>query len=137
VTTPAITVYLPHVSASSFASAGATAGDPRFRIGLNCAGAGGNVYVTLTDTSNPADRSETLSVKNTSTATNVSLQLLRGDGSIVSYGADSASSGTANQWLAGPASTMNDIPLTVRYLATGTATPGTVAAAATFTLSYQ
>lgn len=137
VTTPSIAVTLPRVAAATLASAGQTAGDTRFAIGLNCAGAGSDVYVTFTDATNPANTSSNLSLKGTSTATNVVIQLLRENGTAVAYGPDSSAFNNTNQFLIGPSGSVSGLSLTARYRATGAATAGSVNAAATFTMSYQ
>lgn len=137
VTTPSITVTLPTVAASSLATVGATAGSTQFTIGLNCPGAATNVYVTITDASNAANTTTNLGLKNTSTAGGVAIQLLRPNGALVAYGPDSAVAGNTNQWLVGSSTSVGGISLTARYVATGTPTPGSVSAAATFTMSYQ
>ena len=137
VTSPAIAVTLPSVSVNQLASTGKTAGATRFSVPLNCAQSGANVYVTLTDATNSSNTSALLSLKGSATAGNVKLQLLRSDGTAVSFGPDSTLAGTTNQWLVGPSNTTSSIPLTVQYYSTGAATPGTVQAAATFTMSYQ
>jgi type 1 fimbria pilin len=137
VTSSAITVNLPRVSAQSLSSVGKIAGPTRFAIPLNCASAGANVYVTLTDATTPGNTTALLTLKPASTAGNVRLQILNSGGGAVSYGPDSAVAGNINQWLVGPSSATTGIPLTVQYYATGAATAGTVQAAATFTLSYQ
>jgi type 1 fimbria pilin len=137
VTNPAIAVTLPSVSVNKLASSGQIAGATRFTIPLNCAQSGANVYVTLTDATNVSNTSALLTLKGSATAGNVKLQLLRSDGSPVGYGPDSALAGTTNQWLVGPSNATSGIPLTVQYYSTGTATAGTVQAAATFTMSYQ
>jgi len=137
VTTPSISVTLPTVTTSSLGSIGATAGSTQFNIGLNCTGSGTNVYVTLSDANNSGNISANLSLKNTSTASGIALQILRSNGAIVSYGPASAIVGNTNQWLVGASTSLSGIPLTVRYIATGTPTPGSVNAAATFTMSYQ
>lgn len=137
VTNTAIAVNLPTVSVQKLVAAGQTAGATSFSIPLNCATGGANVHVTLTDATNAANTSTLLSLKGTSTAGNVKLRIMRGDGSAINYGPDSAVAGTTNQWLVGPSASTSSIPLTVQYYATGTTTPGVVQAAATFTLSYQ
>ena len=64
----------------------------------------------------------------------------------VSFGPDSASVGTTHQWLLGPSSSIDGIPLTVQYYRddtnpSGTSpaalSPGSVHAQATFAMSYQ
>lgn len=104
---------------------------------MSCTGTGANVYVTLSDATNGSNTSSLLTLKGSATAGNVKLQILRSDGSPVSYGPDSALAGTTNQWLVGTTDSVSGIPLTVRYYSTGAALPGSVQAAATFTLSYQ
>lgn len=137
VTNPSIAVTLPSMSVQRLSSAGQTAGATGFTIPLNCANSGANVYVTLTDATNASNTSTLLSLKGSATAGNVKLQILRSNGSAINYGPDSAVAGTTNQWLVGSSSSTSSIPLTVQYYSTGIATPGTVQAAATFTLSYQ
>ncbi|MBV1691305.1 fimbrial protein [Novosphingobium sp. G106] len=137
VANPSIAVYLPAVSVQKLVAAGQTAGATSFSISLNCATGGADVHVTLTDTTNAANTSTLPSLKGTSTAGNVKLQILRSNGSAINYGPDSAVAGTTNQWLVGPSGSISSIPLTVQYYATGVATPGLIQAAATFTLSYQ
>jgi type 1 fimbria pilin len=91
----------------------------------------------MTDANNPANRSTNLGLGGASTAGNVAIQLLRQDDTAIAFGPDSAAVGTTNQWLIGPSSSVTGIPLTAHYIATGSATPGSVSAVATFTLSYQ
>lgn len=134
---PAITVNLPPVSAQGLNAAGKTAGSTRFNIPLNCAASGADVYVTLTDATNAANRTSLLTLKGTSTAGNVKLRIRNASGTAISYGPESAAAGTTNQWLVGPSATTTAIPLIVEYYGTGTATAGTVQAAALFTMSYQ
>jgi type 1 fimbria pilin len=136
VTTPSVSVTLPKVSTTSLSSVGQTSGDTRFNIGLSCQ-SGANVYVTLTDATTPTNTTSLLSLKLSSTAAGVNLRILKSDGNPVSFGPDSAVAGTTNQWLVGASASVNDIPLTVQYYRAAALTPGTVNAAATFTMSYQ
>lgn len=143
VSTPSLALNLGQVSAQLFqgkdsvaASATATGS-----ITLDCSGGTGaalDVLITLTDQSNPANRSDRLSLTSSSTARGVALQLLHGS-RLLSYGEDSSRDGNPNQWLAG--STDNglfSIPLTARYIQTGTfIQPGTANGIATFTMSYR
>jgi type 1 fimbria pilin len=97
-----------------------------------------SVYTTLTDQTNPANQSNTLSLSASSTASGIGIQVLNGN-TVISYGPDSSVVGNPNQWLAG--STGNgtfNIPLTARYAQTApTVKPGTANGIATFTMSYQ
>lgn len=137
VSNSAITVNLPTVSTTTLNGAGRTAGTTGFDIPLSCGGTGANVYVTLTDATNTANTTSLLTLKPASTAGNVKLQILKSDGTAVSYGPDSAAAGNTNQWLVGGSDTVTNIPLKVQYYATGVASAGSVQAAATFTMSYQ
>jgi len=137
VVTPALTIALPTVSVPSLSAAGRTGGATSFAVLLNCSGAGAGVYVTLSDANLVSNTTSLLTLTPGSTATNVKLQILNSAGVPVSYGPDSATAGNLNQWYVGPSATVSSIPLTAEYYATGVATPGTVSALATFTLSYQ
>lgn len=139
-------VFVPMGTVSSvvFRGKGSVSKESPFNLQLNCfggdAGASTNVYVTLTDATNPANRSTTLSLNAGSTATGLAVQILSGT-TLLGYGADSAAPGNANQWRAGTVSqgmSTFDIPLAARYVQTGTTvTGGSANAQATFTMSYQ
>lgn len=141
VTTPSVSMSLGQVAISAFKGTGSHAGSTTENISLNCAGGDGSsldVFVTLTDQTQPANRTDVLSLTSASTARGVALQLLRGT-TLIRYGADSSSIGNANQWQAG--STGNgtfQIPLTARYIQTApTIEPGTASGVATFTMAYR
>lgn len=136
VTTPSVSVTLPTVNASAFTSTGTTVGNTALSIGLSCQ-AGANVYVTLTDATNPGNTSSNLTLASGSTATGVNLRVLNSGGAAISYGPDSAVAGNPNQWLVGASASTTRIPLTAQYISTGTVGPGTVKGLATFTMSYQ
>ncbi|RQV60961.1 type 1 fimbrial protein [Burkholderia cenocepacia] len=135
VTTPSVSVPLPPVAASKLNAVGATAGEANFAIGLSCA-SGSNVYVTLTDLTNPGNTSNQLSLAPESSAKGVKLRILR-NGQPVSYGPDSSMTGNPNQWLVGPSASTSRIPLSAEYIATDRVSAGTVKGVATFTMSYQ
>jgi type 1 fimbria pilin len=92
----------------------------------------------LTDLTNPANESDTLSLARGSTASGVGIQVLSGT-TVIKYGPDSAAAGNTNQWQAG--STGNgtfNIPLTARYVQTGPkVTAGSANGLVTFTMNYQ
>ncbi|MFC6299260.1 hypothetical protein GNF76_04715 [Pseudomonas sp. CCM 7893] len=136
VTTKAINVTLPTVTANLLSPVGKTAGDTNFSIGLSCQ-AGANVYITLTDVTNTSNTTSNLTLASGSTATGVKLRLLNSSGLPVSYGPDSAGAGNPNQWLVGASASTTSIPLTVQYISTGTVGPGVVKGTTTFTMSYQ
>lgn len=136
VTTPSVGVTLPPVSQSDLIPAGTTAGNKAFAIGLNCT-AGTNVYVTLTDATDNSNRTSLLKLGPSSTARGVQLRILRNGTTPVLFGADSAVAGNVNQFLVGASSSVTSVNLTAQYISTGTVAPGSVNAAATFTMSYQ
>ena len=78
-TTPSVSVNLPIVSLSALSAVGKTAGDTRFPIGLSCA-SGANVYITLSDTTTPANTSSLLTLASNSTAQGIKLRILNGVG---------------------------------------------------------
>jgi type 1 fimbria pilin len=144
VTTPSVSVNLPVVSLDALSAVGKTAGDTHFPIGLSCA-SGAMVYITLSDATKPANTSSLLALAPGSTAQGIKLRILNGTGP-VSFGPDSAEAGTASQWLLGASGSVDGVALTVQYYrddmdAAGenpaTVAAGSVAAQATFTVSYQ
>ena len=146
VTTPSLNASLGTVAASGFRGAGSTAGTPAtVTISLSCSGGVAatvtNMYMTMTDATDPGNTSNLLSLTGDSSATGIKVQLNLADNSIVSYGPDSSAAGNTNQFfvkeVAFGVPTVN-IPVTARYIATGEPiTPGKADAMATFTMSYQ
>jgi len=142
VTMPNITVPMGSVPLNSFTGLNSTAASQPLNISLTCAGGKTNsytnVWTTLTDATNPGNVSSVLSLTPTSTATGIGIQVLNGT-TPVSYGPDSSTAGNTNQWFAGQAQNgAFNIPLTARYIQTGTTvSPGSANGRATFTMSYQ
>lgn len=145
VTTPSVSVNLPVISLSALSAVGRTGGDTPFPIGLSCA-PGANVYITLSDVTTPANTSPLLTLASSSTAQGIKLRILNSSASPIYFGPDSPAAGTTHQWLVGPSSGINGIPLTVQYYrddtnpagtASATLSAGSVRAQATFTMSYQ
>jgi type 1 fimbria pilin len=131
-----VIVTLPPLNVSQLSSPGMTGGDKDFSLGFTCDGASKNVRITMTDvlTTGTADDKLTLS-PNTASATGVKLQVLY-NGTPITFNPNSQAPGMAVGSSTGGGAPFS-IPLTVRYVSTGTVTPGTVNASATFTLSYQ
>lgn len=137
-----LNVPLGDISANQvLPTVGSTSEAKPFKIVLDCGGGDdGSVtktYMTLTDVSNNANRSDTLTLSPESTAKGLGVQVLNGT-KIVSYGPDSSVTGTPNQFYTG--TTQNgvlEIPLSARYVRTGMVLGGTVTARASFTMSYQ
>lgn len=137
VLTPSIQVTLPSISNTTLQTIGATTGDTRFNIELDCL-SGVNVFVTLTDASDVGNTGQLLSLKPSSTATGIKLRIVKDNGQVVQYGPDSDLPGNLNQWLLGTSATTNNVPLMVQYYRDGASvSSGSIEAAATFTLSYQ
>lgn len=138
VTQANVAVLLPTANTRAFSSgAGTVAASQPFSLLFTCS-AGAKVSVTLTDNVNPANRSNTLQLSADSTAQGIGIQIVNSTGSPVSYGPDSALPGNANQWLIGDSPNgVLQVPLTARYISTGTVKAGKVKALATFTMSYQ
>jgi type 1 fimbria pilin len=138
VTQPSLSVSLPTANTRAFSSGiGAVAAPQPFQLSFACA-AGAKVSITLTDSVNPSNRSNTLTLTADSTARGIGLQVLNSTGSPVYFGPDSAAPGNTNQWLIGnsPAGALL-VPMQARYIRTGAVSPGSVKALATFTMSYQ
>ncbi|KVF19287.1 adhesin [Burkholderia cepacia] len=130
-------------SSKDFSGVGSTTPERDFSIQLNCTGGdlgtSTNAYVTLTDNSNSGNRSNRLSLTPNSEASGVAVQILR-NGSPLNFGPDSSAPSNPNQWKAGnipQGQGVFTIPLTARYIQTGTLKGGTANAVATFTMSYQ
>ncbi|PXX49931.1 type 1 fimbria pilin [Aquitalea magnusonii] len=137
VSTQSIPVSLPSINTAVLPSLNATAGSTPFNVTLNCP-ASRNVYMTLTDNSNPGRTTSIIGLAGSgSTASGIGIQVLR-NGNPVLLGPDSSAAGNTNQFLIGTNLLGNvTIPFTARYIRTGAVQGGTVKAVATFTLSYQ
>lgn len=108
-------------------------------IQLDCTGVAANVYMTVTDATNPANTSSFLSLTRESTATGVEIELSVSGTPKMSFGPDSAMVGNINQFrianATGPSARIN---LSARYVQrTARVTSGTANGAATFTMAYQ
>jgi type 1 fimbria pilin len=145
VTTPSLSVNLPAISLGALSTVGTTGGDTAFPIGLSCA-SGANVYITLTDVTTPTNTTSLLTLASGSTAQGIKLRILSSGVGPINFGPDSSQAGTTHQWLVGPSSAINNIPLKVQYYrddtnpsgtAPATLSAGSVRAQATFTMSYQ
>ncbi|NWK76800.1 fimbrial protein [Aquitalea sp. LB_tupeE] len=131
-----IPVSLPTVTPTQFPTLSSTAGSTPFSIVLNCPSRM-NVYMTLTDNSNPAQTSRVICAASGSTAQGLGIQVTR-NGTAIALGPDSSLSGNTNQFQVGSRlSGIVSIPLNASYIRTGTVTAGTLQAKATFTMSYQ
>ncbi|MDH1477009.1 fimbrial protein [Comamonas thiooxydans] len=113
-----------------------------FNLRLQCSGGDPNtttrMFIVFSDSTNPSNRSSTLSLSKDSTAKNVGIEILRDNGELVRYGPES---GEENQWMVGEFGNVPvDIKLRARYVGTSMTLPPTVGSAnanATFTISYK
>ncbi|MGA7812313.1 fimbrial protein [Caballeronia sp.] len=130
-------ITLPTVSTRSLPSVGATASGQAFSLNFTCA-AGAQVSIVITDAVDPSNRSDTLKLAPGSTAKGIGIQIMKPGNTLVQFGPDETGQGVANQWLIGASPNGSlELPLSARYIRTGTLTPGSVKANATFTMSYQ
>lgn len=127
------TVALPTVSASTLAAAGQTAGDTAFTILLtNCTPDTGAVRTHFE--AGATVNSNGRLIQQTGTATQVDIQLLNGDGSVIKAGDPVATQNSKSTNInAGSAS----LPYIARYFATGQATAGTVSTMVNYSIAYQ
>lgn len=130
VTTNPVNVTLPAISTSALGSTGATAGTIPFAIALNCpsGASGANLSVQL-DYNGTASGIPGVLTPTGGSSAGVGVQVLNKSSNPVTFGTPqsvgSISTGASN------------ISFFARYYRTGTVTPGTLQASATFTLLYQ
>jgi type 1 fimbria pilin len=126
--------------ADQFGGVGSTVDGEDFQLSMRCE-PGIRVFATLTDATQPGNRTAVLSLGSGSTARGVGYQILR-DGNVpVAFGPDSAEAGAENQFAVAdvPAGGGDiELPLKIRYIQTEPAiVPGRVDAVATITFAYQ
>ncbi|MDT4844435.1 Fimbrial protein [compost metagenome] len=113
-----------------------------FNIRLRCSGGDRGsttrMFIVFSDSTNPSNRSSTLSLTKDSVAKNVGIEILRDNGELVHYGPES---GAQNQWMVGEFGNVPvDIKLRARYVGTSmdqAPTSGSANANATFTINYK
>lgn len=143
INTPSVAVNMGTVAPREFGDIGSTSQTSRqFDIGVDCSAVGNSaVYMTMTDATNPANRTNQLSLTSASTATGVALQItFDNTARIVSFGPDSATVGSTNQFGLGigNAIAVANYHFSVRYIKTAAAIKGgTANGLVTFTLAYQ
>jgi type 1 fimbria pilin len=132
-------VRMESIAVSELQGVGGKAGGTDFELRLRCE-PGVRVYATMTDASNPANRTATLSLVDDSTR-GVGFEILRNGSVPVFFGPDSPIIGAENQFHIGDAPASGGevaLPLKVRYVQTAPdVTPGEFYAKATITFSYQ
>ena len=136
--TPAIaTVTLPAVSTGLLATAGQTAGQTSFVIGLkNCAGTVTSAAAFFENGSTVDLASGNLkAATGAGAATNVQLQLVdASNGAVIKAGNASQNTGTTKVAL--DATGNAKLPYAVQYFATGATTAGTVNSSVTYSINY-
>ncbi|GGA12750.1 fimbrial protein [Dyella caseinilytica] len=130
VNTNPINVTLPTISTTALGSVGATAGTTPFAIGLTCTGAAGmSVSVTM-NYNGSASGIQGVLLPTSGSTSGIGIQVLDQANTPITFGTAEAEGTT-------PVGQMT-IPYSARYYQTAaTITPGTLAASATFTLTYQ
>lgn len=130
------TITLPTVSTTALSAAGVTAGQTAFAInlsGCSSAATAASTYFENGPNVNAAGR-----LKNTGTgagaATNVDVQLINSDESVIAAGTAAPSSGPGSASITANAATLNYY---ARYYATAAATPGSVTSSVQFSVIYQ
>ncbi len=83
-----IVVALDPIDTSSLQTQGDRAGGQAFSIPLGSCAKDAKPYITFTDSSNKANRTNILSLSPSSTATGVGLVLEKSDGNLVTFGAE-------------------------------------------------
>lgn len=130
-----VSVTLPPVTASQLATAGATTGTTPVPLNLSGCPASTNVSISFSGTAATIGGvASTTVLASTGTAGYVGVQLLDGSGQPV----DITGTVAKPQGQTSTTGTLSPSPgYAARYYATGAATPGSVQATATYTLSYQ
>jgi type 1 fimbria pilin len=135
-TVPSLQVQLPKVSRSSISSLNATSARTGFNLALTC-DANAAPTLTFSDSTNPANGTDRLSLTSSSTASGIALQLLSARQPIVFAASGAPGGGTAVKPASQASAGQVNVPLEVQYIRNSTTiSPGTVNAIATFTLSY-
>jgi type 1 fimbria pilin len=131
-------VELPNPAVRAFAAGvGTVAGRKAFDLSFACS-TGAQVSIVITDAVDPSNRTNILTPAPDSTVKGIGLQVLKGDGTPVVFGPDAVGTGVANQWSLGSSPNgLLVLPLSAQYIRTGTVTPGSLRALATFTMSYN
>lgn len=130
VTSNPVNVTLPAISTSALGSTGATAGTTPFDIALSCPGgtSGATLSIQLDYNGTPSGIQGVLTPTGGSSA-GVGVQVLNQSSNPVTFGTPQ----TVGKITTGA----TNISFFARYYRTGTVTPGTLQASATFTLLYQ
>jgi major type 1 subunit fimbrin (pilin) len=126
------TVAMPTVSTNIFTGHGDTAGDTMFTVALTgCSPGLRNARVQWSAGGNV---SASGNVKNTGTASNLEVQLLNSDGSVIKVGESMEAQNSHSADVSSGAGTLNYI---ARYYATGQVGQGTILGTATYLISYE
>lgn len=136
-----VVVPMGNVRRAAFSGIGSTAGGGSFSVRLENCSTGLNLFMTFTDSTNPANTSDVLTVTpGAGSASGVGIRITRQDTSQpVRYGSDSALPGNAGQMSFGVTTSATPaLAFTAAYVQTETLIEGGAAnAIATITMSYQ
>ncbi|WP_158613585.1 fimbrial protein [Aquitalea sp. FJL05] len=137
VSSSALNVTLPAIYNNAMPSPGDIAGNTPFNIPVNCPQTT-KLYITFTDSNNPGQTGNMLSLQSGATASGLALQIKQ-NGQAVSFGPDSNVLGNTNQLLIGNTTGSILLPFSVNYIRTanGPLIAGKLTALASFTFSYQ
>ncbi|CAB3785054.1 hypothetical protein LMG28138_01943 [Pararobbsia alpina] len=137
VRTSAVEFQLPRIAPRDLPAVGSVAGATKQTIEISC-GSVLDVYMVISDVTNPGNRTSTLTLSPGSTASGVGIEVLY-LGKRVSFGPDSSVVGTQNEVLVkSNLKGTGSIWLTAQYVRTASnLREGSVKALATFTLSYR
>jgi type 1 fimbria pilin len=130
VVTNPIDVTLPTISTTALGSKGATAGATPFNISLSCTGAAGMSVSVQLDYNGTASGIQGVLMPTSGNSSGIGVQVLDQNNTPVTFGTPETEGTT-------PVGQMNIAYSASYYQTTSTITPGTLAASATFTITYQ
>ncbi|QTO51631.1 fimbrial protein [Burkholderia latens] len=138
VATPDVNVTIPRGVTYLLDGPGSSAGATGFNIVLDNCPAGLAVHATFADASNPANRSDILSLAPESTASGLGYQVFFRS-KAVRYGPDTSAAGADNQFMITDSATPSiTVPLAAKYVKTSNdVQPGTAIGRIFFNMSYQ
>lgn len=138
INTPSIPVDMGSLDIRPFEVVNSTSELKNFSVSLNC-DANVSLHAVLTDQTDPANISNTVSLTPDSTARGIGVQFFYKNNGPIQLGPDSSLNSTVGQFFIQNTSqkTMLTLPFQARYIRTGDITPGKADAVASITFSYQ
>ena len=134
------TINLGDILPSAFTGVGSLAGSGSTTLSLQC-DSGVQLWASMSDSSDPANTTQTLSLTPDSVAEGVGIQFFaNGSPTPVTFGPDSSSKGLPYSFFidnsTGDGSVI-EFPIVAKYIQTGRLAPGSANGVATVTFSYQ